>query len=185
MRVMSARYKGAKSSLSIHDCMLTQDSRGERTRRKFGILAAALATMAISPVSAQSGAADCSATEIGRIKNTTAGVVVIREGRRYRAVAGTRLRECDTIETSRSGRVGITFTDNTRMAIGPNSEVVLKEYRYDRSRGRGRATTEVRRGRVGIDSGNITRSGRDRMRVRTPTSTLGVRGTTFVVEVEG
>lgn len=157
--------------------------------RKSGILAAALGCLTLlplgAPLLAQSGASSCTAGEIGRIKNTTAGVVIVRGEQRYRASAGTRVRECDTIVTGASARVGITFADNTRMAIGPNSEVVLDEYRYDRSRRTGRSTTSVRRGRVGIDSGNITRTGRDRMRVRTPTSTLGVRGTTFVVEVEG
>lgn len=141
--------------------------------RTFGILVAALACLIAQPVMA----------EIGRVKNVTSGVEVTRDGTTYRAVAGMRLEEADVIVTRRGARVGITFADNTRMAIGPNSEVVLDEYRYDRTTGRGNSMTSIRRGSVGIDSGNITRTGRDRMRVRTPTSTLGVRGTTFVVEV--
>ena len=145
--------------------------------RKVSILVAAFAALMVQPVEAQSF------TEIGRVKNVTSGVELVRNGRTYRAVSGMHLFEDDVIITRRGARVGITFNDNTRMAIGPNSEVLFDDYRYDRSRGTGRSTTEIRRGRVGIDSGNITRSGRDRMRVRTPTSTLGVRGTTFVVEV--
>ena len=144
---------------------------------KVSILIAAFAAIFVQPAAAQSP------TEIGRVKNVTQGVELVRNGRTYRAVSGMHLFEDDVIITRRGGRVGITFHDNTRMAIGPNSEVFFDEYSYDRSRQTGRSTTEVRRGRVGIDSGNITRTGRDRMRVRTPTSTLGVRGTTFVVEV--
>ena len=146
---------------------------------KWSMIAAVLACMAVQPAAAQSG------EEIGRIKNATAGVAIVRSGQTYRASPGRRVYEDDTIVTGNRARVGITFADNTRMAIGPNSEVVLDEYRYDRARQTGRSVTTVRRGRVGIDSGNITRTGRDRMRVRTPTSTLGVRGTTFVVEVSG
>ena len=145
--------------------------------RKVSILVAAFAALMVQPVEAQSF------TEIGRVKNVTSGVELVRNGRTYRAVSGMHLFEDDVIITRRGARVGITFNDNTRMAIGPNSEVLFDDYRYDRSRDTGRSTTEIRRGRVGIDSGNITRSRRDRMRVRTPTSTLGVRGTTFVVEV--
>ena len=150
-----------------------------------------LASMAVAPVSGQSGAAQACperipANEIGRIKNTTAGVTITYCNKQtFAAAAGRRLYEGDTLTTARRARVGVTMADNTRMAIGPNSEVEFTEYGYDRARRTGRSTTSIRRGSVGIDSGNITRTGRDRMRVRTPTSTLGVRGTTFVVEVEG
>ena len=44
--------------------------------------------------------------------------------------------------------------------------------------------TRVDRGSLGVVSGNIAKSKRDAMRVRTPTSMLGVRGTRFVVEVK-
>lgn len=121
--------------------------------------------------------------EIGRIKNVTPGVEVIRDGRAIPARSGLKLEEGDIIATGAKARVGITFVDNTRMAVGPGSRVTLNEYRYDRARRTGSSLTTVNRGSLGVDSGNITRSGRDRMKVRTPTSTLGVRGTTFVVEV--
>ncbi len=123
--------------------------------------------------------------EIGRIKNATQGsVVVIRDGRSLEAKPGFRLEEGDVISTRPGQRVGITFIDDTRMAVGPGSRVTLDEFKYDRTRQTGRSLTTVNRGSLGVDSGNITRTGADRMRVRTPTSTLGVRGTTFVVEVK-
>lgn len=143
--------------------------------RKFSILIAAMACMAAQPAMA----------EIGRIKNVTTGVQVIRDGRAMAAHSGLRLEEGDVITTGRRSRVGITLSDDTRMAVGPNSRITLNEYQYDRRRQTGRSVTSVNRGTLGVTSGNITRTGRDRMRVRTPTSTLGVRGTTFVVEVSG
>ena len=143
--------------------------------RKLSVLIAAMAALVSQPVFA----------EIGRIKNVTSGVQVIRDGRTITARSGLRLEEGDIIVTARRARVGITLSDDTRMALGPNSRVTLDEYQYDRRRQTGRSVTSVNRGSLGVTSGNITRSGRDRMRVRTPTSTLGVRGTTFVVEVSG
>lgn len=143
--------------------------------RKFSILIAAMACMVAQPAMA----------EIGRIKNVTTGVQVLRDGRTITARSGLRLEEGDVIVTSRRARVGITLSDDTRMAVGPSSRVTLDEYQYDRRRQTGRSVMSVNRGSLGVTSGNITRTGRDRMRVRTPTSTLGVRGTTFVVEVAG
>lgn len=143
--------------------------------RKLSIFAAALAFCVAQPVLA----------DIGRIKNVTTGVQVIRDGRTITASPGLKLEEGDVIATGASGRVGITLADDSRMALGPNSRITLDEFQYDRRRQTGRSVTSVNRGTLGVSSGNITRTGRDAMRVRTPTSTLGVRGTTFVVEVTG
>ena len=143
--------------------------------RKFAILLAAVFALLAQPAIAN---------EIGRIKNVTAGgIEVIRSGETLRANSGFRLREGDIVVTARGQRVGITFLDNTRMAVAPSSRVIISRYRYDRARETGESLMEINRGAVGIDSGNLSRSGR--MRFRTPTSTLGVRGTTFVIEVEG
>ena len=43
--------------------------------------------------------------------------------------------------------------------------------------------SRVERGTLGIVSGQIAKQTPDAMRVRTPTSILGVRGTKFLVEV--
>ena len=142
--------------------------------RKFFILIAALCALVAQPALA---------TEIGRIKNVTpGGIEVIRSGETMRASSGFRLREGDIVVTQRGQRVGITFLDNTRMAVAPGSRVIISRYRYDRARETGESLMRVDRGRVGIDSGNLSRSGR--MEFETPTSTLGVRGTTFVIEVD-
>ena len=143
--------------------------------RKLSILIAAALCMAAQPAIA----------EIGRIKNVTTDVQVIRGDRTITARPGLRLEVGDVIATGRRARVGITLSDDTRMAVGPGSRITLNEYEYDRRRQTGRSVTSVNRGTLGVTSGNITRTGRDRMRIRTPTSTLGVRGTTFVVEVAG
>ncbi len=144
--------------------------------RNVKLLIAALAAFLV----AQPALAD-----IGRIKNVTSGVQIIRDGRTITARPGLPLEVGDQIRTGNRARVGITLSDDSRMALGPNSRITLSEYEYNRRRQTGRSVTTVNRGRLGVTSGNITRSGRDRMRVRTPTSTLGVRGTTFVVEVRG
>lgn len=142
--------------------------------RKFLILIALAAFASAGPALA----------EIGRIKSHVGEVQIIRDGQAITARSGFRLEEGDVIATGTRGRVGISFLDNTRMALGPDSRVTLDEFSYDRSRQTGSSVTSVNRGSVGVVSGNIAGSGRDRMKVRTPTSILGVRGTRFVVEVK-
>lgn len=122
--------------------------------------------------------------EIGRIKSHIGPVSIQRGASMISAKPGMTLEQGDVVVTGKTGRVGIAFLDNTRMALGPNSKITLSEFAYDRSRQTGSFVTSVNRGTLGVVSGNIAKSKRDAMRVRTPTSMLGVRGTKFVVEVK-
>ena len=122
--------------------------------------------------------------EIGRIKSHVGEVMVLRKGTAIAVAPGLKLEQGDVVRTGKTGRVGIAFLDNTRMALGPASRITLDEFSYDRSRQTGSFVTSVNRGSLGVVSGNIAKSKRDAMRVRTPTSMLGVRGTKFVVEVK-
>lgn len=124
------------------------------------------------------------AAEVGRIKSHVGEVAIERGASRIVARPGLQLDQGDVIVTGKTGRVGIAFLDNTRMALGPNSRVKVTEFAYDRARQTGSFVTTVDRGSLGVVSGNIAKSKRDAMRVRTPTSMLGVRGTRFVVEVK-
>lgn len=142
--------------------------------RKTTLFAAACAAIIAQPVVAE---------EIGRIKNVTqGGVEVIRNSEKLRGISGFKLEEGDILVTGQGQRVGITFLDNTRLAVAPGSRMIISQYRYDRARETGESLMRIERGAVGVDSGKLSRSGR--MKFSTPTSTLGVRGTTFVIEVD-
>jgi hypothetical protein len=121
--------------------------------------------------------------EVGRVKSNVGAASVDRGGRLRPVAPGATLEPGDVLVTGRDGRMGITFVDGTRFAIGPNSRVTLSAFQYDRTRQTGSFVTSVDRGTLGVVSGRIAKSRRDAMRVRTPTSMLGVRGTRFVVEV--
>ncbi len=142
--------------------------------RKLFIMAAIAGSFAAQPAWA----------EIGRIKSHVGEVSVLRNGAAIPAAPGLKLEQGDIVRTGKTGRVGIAFLDNTRMALGPGSRIALDEFSYDRARQTGSFVTSVNRGSLGVVSGNIAKSKRDAMRVRTPTSMLGVRGTKFVVEVK-
>ncbi|WP_245647579.1 FecR family protein [Novosphingobium lentum] len=121
--------------------------------------------------------------EIGRVKSSVGMASVDRGGRHLPVTPGVQLEPGDVLVTGRDGRMGIAFIDETRMAVGPNSRIALTNFQYDRTRQTGSFLTSVDRGSLGVVSGRIAKSGRDAMKVRTPTSMLGVRGTRFVVEV--
>jgi hypothetical protein len=134
---------------------------------------AALALLAVSPARA----------EIARIKSSTGVAAIERGAGRLPAAPGLQLLAGDRLVTGKNGRISLSFIDNTRFSVGPNSRVSVKDFVYDRTRQRGTFLTQVDRGSLAIVSGHIAKSDRDAMKVRTPNSLLGVRGTRFIVEV--
>ena len=123
------------------------------------------------------------AAEIARIKQSSGIAVVERNTQRLKAAPGLQLLPGDKLVTGKDGRMSLTFIDNTRFAVGPNSRVSVSQFQYDRTRQKGSFITRVDRGSLAIVSGRIAKSDRDAMKVRTPNSLLGVRGTKFIVAV--
>ena len=121
--------------------------------------------------------------EIGRVKRSTGVVSIERGNQRLKATPGLKLEAGDIMVTGKKSSVGITFVDNSRFAIGPGARVSVDRFNYDRTRQVGEFVTKVDRGSIAVVSGKIAKSKRDAMKVRTPTSLLGVRGTRFILEV--
>jgi hypothetical protein len=120
-----------------------------------------------------------------QIKTAAGTVYAMRDGKRVELKPGDELYEKDVIDTGSDGTIGLTFTDNSVLSLGPNSEVALSEYRFDSGNFNGTMTTDIRKGTMTMVSGDIARSSPDAMKVRTPTAILGVRGTSFAVDVGG
>lgn len=147
-----------------------------RNRQIVILLVLALAVMLLSqPVMAQ---------QIGQIKNATGQVHIIRGGEKIQAKIGDLLENKDAISTGEDGTVGITFIDNSRFSMGPNSDLELKNFRFDPSTHEGEFHSKINRGTVLILSGQIAKHSPEAMKVKTPTSILGVRGTKLVVKVD-
>ena len=123
------------------------------------------------------------AADIGRIKSVTGQASVVRGTSVLPATPGQTLSVKDVLTTGKDGRIGITFVDNSRFAIGPNAHVALAEFEFDDTTHKGASLTQVDRGSLAIVSGQIAKENKDAMKVRTPTSLLAARGTRFVVDV--
>jgi hypothetical protein len=121
--------------------------------------------------------------EIGRIKTVVGQASVVRGKAVTPATPGFQLLVSDVLQTGRDGRIGVTFVDNSRFSIGPNSRVSLTQFEFDDTTHKGKSLTTIDRGSLGVVSGQIAKENKDAMRVRTPTSLLAARGTRFVVKV--
>lgn len=121
--------------------------------------------------------------EIGRVKSKIGIAIVQRGAERLPATSGQDLMPGDWLETGKDGRITLTFIDDTRFAVGPDSRIALTKYEYDRTSQKGSFIAQIERGSIAVVSGRITKSGRDGMQIRTPDSVLAIRGTRFIVTV--
>jgi hypothetical protein len=161
-------------------------------RKNFGLalwLAAALPIAAIGvPTGGVPSAAEAppiAQKPIAQIKKVTGQAAVLRSGARRPANVGDMLFVKDVIETGSDGGIGITFLDNTVFSAGPSSQIALDEFQFDSNDFRGAMLADMRQGTLAVVSGEIARSTPGAMKVQTPTAILGVRGTTFAVQVYG
>ncbi len=122
---------------------------------------------------------------IAQIKRVTGQAAVLRSGERRPAIVGDMLFVKDVIETGSDGGIGITFIDNTVFSAGPSSQIALDEFQFDSNDFSGAMLADMRRGTLAVVSGDVARSTPGAMKVKTPTAILGVRGTTFAVQVYG
>jgi hypothetical protein len=125
------------------------------------------------------------ARPIAQIKKVTGQAAVLRSGETRQANVGDMLLVKDVIETGPDGAIGITFIDNTVFSAGPSTHIALDEFQFDSNDFRGAMLADMRKGTLAIVSGDIARSSPGAMKVKTPTAVLGVRGTTFGVQVYG
>ena len=100
------------------------------------------------------------------------------------AQLGTPLFLGSQLKTGHKGSLGVTFKDDTVMSFGPDTELTVDQYLYAPSQGKLKLAATIARGSLNYVSGVIAKLQPDAVSVTTPTGTIGVRGTQFVVMVE-
>jgi hypothetical protein len=122
---------------------------------------------------------------IGQIKTETGQVTVQRGGASAPLKVGDHVFRSDTIVTAAGASVGVTFADNSLMALGPTSRLRLEQFQFNKTTHQGLFDTALEKGTLAVKSGQIVRQTPGAMHVRTPAALLGVRGTEFVVRAGG
>jgi len=124
------------------------------------------------------------AQDVGQVKNAKGAVHVEREGKRIPVSAGMPVRSSDTLVTGADGAVGVTFLDNTMVSAGPSTVFSIESYRFDSTTHDGQFDASLKKGSLAVVSGKMVKQTPGSMRVRTPSSVMGVRGTEFLVRVD-
>jgi hypothetical protein len=120
----------------------------------------------------------------GRIKIASGAAFIVRAGSEIQAEAGQIVYQADTLRTGADGRIGVTLQDDTRVSLGPTSEVRLDRFAYTPAAGQVGFVMSIVRGVIAYVSGHIAKLAPDSIRLETPAAIVGVRGTTLALRVE-
>ncbi len=121
------------------------------------------------------------AAPVGLVKTATGEVFIERNGQRIPVSVGTPVQVADVVRTGSRGSAGITFLDNSRMALGPKSVLEIKRFAFNQTTHEGNFDSTLKRGTLSAVSGKLAKHSPKAMTVGTRSTILAVRGTEFVV----
>jgi hypothetical protein len=139
------------------------------------LIGALLVALTATPAAAQEP------TPAGRIKIAEGASFVVRGGQELPAKAGDAVFESDSLRTGSDGRLGIMLADETRVSLGPGTEIQLNRFVFAPAESQFGVVLRLVRGVAAYVSGRIAKLAPDSIRLETPAAIVGVRGTTLVL----
>ena len=125
------------------------------------------------------------AAPAGMIKTLRGKVSVERAGEQQPAALGMAVFSGDRLRTGSESSVGITLRDDTRLTAGPESDLLISDFRFDTTTHQGNLLVSMLKGVFNVITGLIAKQNPKDADFTTPTLSLGIRGTEFIVEVDG
>ena len=139
-----------------------------------------------APASTAAGSAQPAASDepIGNVATLTGTASVTRNNQ---SPVPLKLKDDiylnDVLQTSVSSTLGVTFNDETTFNLTASASITVDDYIYQDGGKQNSALFDVTKGTVAFVASAVAKTGN--MKITTPTATLGIRGTTGLVEVNG
>lgn len=118
---------------------------------------------------------------IGNVATVTGIATVIRDKNSYPLKVRDDIYLNDVVQTSSNSSLGITFNDATTFNLSASAKITIDNYVYEEGGNQNSAIFDIGKGTVAFVAAAVAKTGD--MKIATPTATLGIRGTTGVVDV--
>lgn len=125
------------------------------------------------------------ARPVGYVMKVDGEASVLHAGQSLPASVGLALHVGDSLHTGDAGSMGVTLEDNTVMSLGPNSELSVDRFLYAPAQDQLGFSAMLRHGTLNFIDGIIAKLRPEAVELKTPSGTIGVRGTHFLVKVDG
>lgn len=119
---------------------------------------------------------------VALFKSITGPVQVVRKDTTVPATAGMSLQVSDRVVSPAGASAGIAFHDGTRVAVGPSSELVVRDFVFSPKDAVYAFDVHLARGSALFTSGSLVKLAPAAVKVSTPSAMIGVRGTRFLLE---
>ena len=120
---------------------------------------------------------------IGDVILHTGNAVIEQDGVDVDSEEGLDVFSYNTVKTGK-GKVAIGFIDDTRVDVTEHSKLVIDEFVYDPNTKTGSLSLKAALGTIRYASGQIAKTNPTNVQIKTPTATIGVRGTDFTMTVD-
>ena len=122
---------------------------------------------------------------IGKVETITGEATATHtDGTTVSLTRGAPVFAGDVVETGPEATLGLVFVDKTTFALTENARMVLDELIYDPSTNEGSSIFSIIKGLFVIITGEIAKANPADVTIKTPSGTIGIRGTEFGVSVE-
>jgi len=122
---------------------------------------------------------------VATVQKVSGMATVVRQGQTVSVKIGLEIYQNDTLRTGPDGSLGVVFRDDTLLSMGPESVLVIDEFVFAPKQGKFSIVIRMLKGTAAYLSGLISKLAPESAHFKTPTASIGIRGTKFVVRVEG
>jgi len=129
------------------------------------------------------GASAAADAFVGVVKTLEGVAVITRNGETIALGTGMEIQRADVVKTDRNGCVGLVFSDDTRISMGPNTELAVNDYLFEPVEKKLSFVLRLIRGTVSFLSGQIAKLSPESVQLVMPAATIGVRGTHVLIKV--
>ena len=108
---------------------------------------------------------------------------VVREQDPFTAALSFGINSFDNVETSQ-GRIGITFIDESQVRLTEHSQLLIDEFIFDPDPSKSKMALNFASGTARFITGKLGTINKQNISIKTPSATIGIRGTDFTVTVD-
>ncbi len=122
--------------------------------------------------------------DVGIVKKLK-GIVEVKRAKKVMLLKeGSSLKNGDIIITKAKSSIGIMFNDGTRVSLGEKSIFVINKFIVEPDKKKYDVDLKLEKGKAIFSSGKIGKLAPKAVKFRIPTGVIGIRGTSFAVEVK-
>jgi hypothetical protein len=121
---------------------------------------------------------------VGVVKTLEGSAVITRNGETIAVGTGMDIQRADVVKTDRNGFIGLVFSDDTRISMGPKTELAVDDYLFEPVEKKLSFVLRLIRGTISFLSGQIAKLSPESVQLVMPAATIGVRGTHVLIKAD-